>query len=78
MPDGICCLQLAYDAPEAEKLAAMGIADVPMFKALLPAFLKETQPDATRLAEMEQLIVSPTQGTLQEASVGKILLNSVD
>jgi hypothetical protein len=63
MPEDIRVLHLAYDAPEAEKLAAMGIADVPVFKQLLPAFLKDTPPDAARLAEMERLIVAATNGT---------------
>ncbi|MHC0055503.1 hypothetical protein [Actibacterium sp. D379-3] len=62
MPEDILCLHLAYDAPEAEKLAAMGIADVPVFKQLLPAFLKDMPPDAARLAEIELWIVAATQG----------------
>lgn len=63
MPDDIRCLHLAYDTPEADTLAAIGIDDVPVFKRLLPAFLKDTPPDAARLAEMERLIVAATQGT---------------
>lgn len=62
MPDDIRCLHLAYDAPEAAALAAMGLADVPVFKQHLPAFIKDTVPDSARLAEMEQLIVSATKG----------------
>ena len=62
MPEHIRCLHLAYDTPEAEKLAAMGIPDVPVFKQLLPAFLKDAPPDATRLAEIERLIVAATNG----------------
>lgn len=62
MPEDIRTLHLAYDTPEAEKLAAMGIADVPVFKQLLPAFLRDTPPDAARLAEMERLIVAATDG----------------
>lgn len=63
MPDDIRCLHLAYDTPEAATLAALGIANVPVFKQLLPAFLKDVAPGAERLAEMERLIVSATNST---------------
>lgn len=62
MPEDIRCMHVAYDAPEAAALAAMGIADVPVFKQQLPTFIKDIVPDAARLAEMEQLIVSATKG----------------
>lgn len=63
MPEDVHCLHLAYGSPEAATLAAIGIADVPIFKEPLPAFLKDTPPDAARLAEIERLIVAATDGT---------------
>lgn len=62
MPDDIRCVHLAYDRPEAEQLAAMGLADVPVFKELVKARLKDVPPGPERLAEIERDIVQATGG----------------
>lgn len=63
LPDRLGAVHLAYDQPEADRLAAMGIRDVPIFKQRLAAHLKETPPDPARLAEIERDIVAATGGT---------------
>lgn len=62
MPQDIRCVHLAYDRPEAEKLAAMGIPGVPVFKQLLASHLKDVPPSPDRLAEIERDIVQATNG----------------
>jgi hypothetical protein len=62
MPVDIRCVHLAYDRPEAEQLAAIGIPGVPVFKQLLAAHLKDTPPGPGRLAEIERDIVAATGG----------------
>jgi hypothetical protein len=58
----IRCVHLAYDRPEAERLAAMGITGVPVFKQLLTAHLKNATRDPGRLAEIDRDIVQATGG----------------